>query len=123
MKFQLSLIVLCGTLLLLFTACTGNNKADTQENEALSDAPTANEVKTPEAPKPSTAQNAPAPGKAPTVFDSIPPLGTKATCSVMGNEFAIKESSDHSEYKGKHYFFCCPGCKPKFDADPEKYIQ
>ncbi|MCP4195721.1 MAG: YHS domain-containing protein [Proteobacteria bacterium] len=41
----------------------------------------------------------------------------------MGSNFAIKEHSDHSEYKGRHYFFCCPGCKPKFDANPEKYIQ
>jgi len=28
-----------------------------------------------------------------------------------------------SEYKGKTYYFCAPGCKKKFDADPEKYSQ
>jgi PKD repeat protein len=27
-----------------------------------------------------------------------------------------------SEYKGKTYYFCMSGCKTKFDADPEKYI-
>ena len=27
-----------------------------------------------------------------------------------------------SEYKGKKYYFCAPGCKRAFDKDPEKYI-
>ena len=26
-----------------------------------------------------------------------------------------------SEYKGKTYYFCAPGCKKAFDSDPEKY--
>ncbi len=28
-----------------------------------------------------------------------------------------------SDYKGKTYYFCAPGCKRKFDADPEKYLK
>ncbi|MCM8786412.1 MAG: YHS domain-containing protein [Candidatus Omnitrophica bacterium] len=27
------------------------------------------------------------------------------------------------EYKGKLYFFCCPGCKEKFKSNPEKYLK
>ncbi len=27
-----------------------------------------------------------------------------------------------SEYKGKMYYFCAPGCKKAFDANPEMYI-
>ena len=27
-----------------------------------------------------------------------------------------------SEYKGKTYYFCSPGCKRSFDKEPEKYI-
>jgi YHS domain-containing protein len=27
-----------------------------------------------------------------------------------------------SEYKGKKYYFCAPGCKKLFDENPEKYI-
>jgi YHS domain-containing protein len=27
-----------------------------------------------------------------------------------------------SEYKGKTYYFCAPGCKKAFDADPAKYL-
>ncbi|MFX1562517.1 MAG: YHS domain-containing protein [Promethearchaeota archaeon] len=27
-----------------------------------------------------------------------------------------------SEYKGKTYYFCAPGCKAAFDENPEKYV-
>jgi YHS domain-containing protein len=27
------------------------------------------------------------------------------------------------EYKGKTYYFCAPGCKRSFEADPEKYLK
>jgi YHS domain-containing protein len=27
-----------------------------------------------------------------------------------------------SEYKGKMYYFCAPGCKKAFEANPEKYL-
>jgi xanthine dehydrogenase accessory factor len=27
------------------------------------------------------------------------------------------------EYKGEKVYFCCDGCKVKFEKDPEKYIQ
>lgn len=27
-----------------------------------------------------------------------------------------------SEYKGQTYYFCAPGCRASFDADPEKYL-
>lgn len=27
-----------------------------------------------------------------------------------------------SEYKGQTYYFCAPGCKKAFDANPEKYV-
>jgi YHS domain-containing protein len=28
-----------------------------------------------------------------------------------------------SEYKGRKYYFCAPGCKGMFDKDPAKYIK
>jgi YHS domain-containing protein len=28
-----------------------------------------------------------------------------------------------SEYRGKTYYFCAPGCKKAFDKEPEKYLQ
>lgn len=34
-----------------------------------------------------------------------------------------EKSAQHtSEYKGKKYYFCAPGCKKAFDDDPEKYV-
>ncbi|MFP4177017.1 MAG: heavy metal translocating P-type ATPase, partial [Candidatus Brocadiia bacterium] len=32
------------------------------------------------------------------------------------------EAAAQTEYEGKTYYFCNPGCKEKFDADPEKYL-
>ena len=61
--------------------------------------------------------------KAPKSFDKPQKPGTKATCPVMGNEFTITEQSPFSVYKGRYYYFCCPGCKPQFDADPAKYAE
>lgn len=66
--------------------------------------------------------SATAKAKAPKVFDKAPAVGTKATCPVMGGEFEVKADSQRSEHKGKHVVFCCPGCKPKFDAEPAKYL-
>ena len=72
-------------------------------------------------------EKAPAPEKASTNvkngFDGMPASGTKATCPVMGNDFEVTSKTEYSEYKGKTYVFCCPGCKPAFEADPEKYIK
>jgi YHS domain-containing protein len=62
------------------------------------------------------------PVEAPMAFDTAPPVGTKARCPVSKNELTVAEGTPRSEYKGKHYVFCCPGCKPGFDADPEKYL-
>ncbi len=28
-----------------------------------------------------------------------------------------------SEYKGKVYYFCSPGCKRSFEKEPEKYLE
>ena len=33
-----------------------------------------------------------------------------------------EESAEYiSEYRGKKYFFCAPGCKKTFDENPDKY--
>ncbi|MHC4424593.1 MAG: YHS domain-containing protein [Planctomycetota bacterium] len=44
----------------------------------------------------------------------------QTTCPIMvGN--AIKKTL-FTEYQGKKVYFCCPGCKPEFEKNPEKYI-
>jgi len=60
---------------------------------------------------------------APKVFSAPQKVGTKATCPVTGEEFTISKDTEHSEHKGKHVYFCCPGCKKPFDKDPEKYTK
>jgi YHS domain-containing protein len=33
-----------------------------------------------------------------------------------------KSAKFKSEYKGKTYYFCAPGCKKAFDENPERYV-
>jgi Cu2+-exporting ATPase len=40
-------------------------------------------------------------------------------CGMQVNEQAGKPTS---EYAGRKYFFCCAGCKTKFEADPDKHL-
>ncbi len=32
------------------------------------------------------------------------------------------KASDYSDYKDTRYYFCCAGCKPKFDKNPEQFL-
>lgn len=41
-------------------------------------------------------------------------------CKMEVNEETAKSKS---EYKGKTYYFCAPGCKKAFDGNPEKYLE
>jgi YHS domain-containing protein len=44
----------------------------------------------------------------------------QTTCPVMaGNPI---DKNVFVEYQGKKVYFCCPECKAKFQADPEKYL-
>lgn len=31
-------------------------------------------------------------------------------------------AAGRSEFRGKTYYFCAPGCKKAFDRQPEKYL-
>ena len=41
---------------------------------------------------------------------------------VCGMDVDPASAAGSSEYKGKTYYFCAPGCKKSFDDDPEKYL-
>jgi Cu+-exporting ATPase len=43
--------------------------------------------------------------------------------TVCGMEVDEKKAAAKSEYKGKTYYFCAPGCKKAFDENPEKYLK
>lgn len=34
-----------------------------------------------------------------------------------------KTAAAKTEYKGKTYYFCAPGCQVRFQKEPEKYLQ
>jgi YHS domain-containing protein len=42
---------------------------------------------------------------------------------ICGMTVDEKSAKFKSEYKGSTYFFCAPGCKKAFDANPEKYAR
>lgn len=42
---------------------------------------------------------------------------------VCKMEVEEKSAEYKSQYKGKIYYFCAPGCKVAFDEDPEKYLE
>jgi len=50
-------------------------------------------------------------------------VGKEAVCPVMGDTFKVTAKTLSASYKGKVYYFCCPGCKKPFLENPEKYIQ
>ena len=70
-----------------------------------------------------TAVKAESPSAPPAVFASPQKEGTQASCPVTGEVFTIAKDTAHAEYKGKHVYFCCPGCKPQFDKEPERFIK
>lgn len=47
----------------------------------------------------------------------------KVTCPVSGSTFNKSDAFGSKEYNGKTYYFCCAGCKEKFEKDPEKYTK
>ncbi|MDD5210186.1 MAG: heavy metal-binding domain-containing protein [Elusimicrobiales bacterium] len=49
-------------------------------------------------------------------------IGKEAVCPVTGEKFKVTEETISASYKGKVYYFCCPGCDKGFIASPEKYL-
>ena len=41
---------------------------------------------------------------------------------VCGMQCDIEKAAGKSEHQGKKYYFCAPGCKKTFDANPRKFI-
>jgi YHS domain-containing protein len=42
---------------------------------------------------------------------------------VCGMEVDPKTATYKSDYQGKTYYFCSPGCKKDFDREPQKYVK
>ena len=43
----------------------------------------------------------------------------QTVCPIMGGAI---DKAFFTEYQGKKVYFCCPGCKPEFEKNPEKYL-
>ena len=41
---------------------------------------------------------------------------------VCGMDVDPKTAAGKSDYQGKTYYFCAPGCKKAFDKEPQKYV-
>lgn len=50
-------------------------------------------------------------------------IGTEATCPVSGEKHTVTADTAFSTVEGKNVYFCCPGCKKKFDADPSAFAK
>lgn len=48
--------------------------------------------------------------------------GKEAVCPVTGEKFKVTEETASVSYKGKTYYFCCPGCDTSFIKNPEKFL-
>ncbi len=45
-------------------------------------------------------------------------------CPVTGDKIAsVKRAVGKSTFKGKSYYFCCAGCKPRFDKQPATFVR
>ncbi len=43
-------------------------------------------------------------------------------CGMTPDPDAARAKGNWLNYQGTDYFFCCAGCKAKFEADPQKYL-
>ena len=55
----------------------------------------------------------------------LDPAADETTCPVMPDTTVKKSSAEAADlfrdYRGQRYWFCCKGCGPRFDRDPDKY--
>ena len=42
---------------------------------------------------------------------------------VCGMQVDPAKAAGQTEYAGKTYYFCSPGCKAKFEANPKQYVK
>ncbi len=50
-------------------------------------------------------------------------MATMAKDPVCGMDVDPATAAHKSEYRGQTYYFCAPGCKRTFDANPTQYAK
>jgi YHS domain-containing protein len=49
-------------------------------------------------------------------------IGKEAWCPVMKHKFKVTSNTPVINYRGKSFYFCCPGCPGEFKKNPDKYM-
>jgi Cu+-exporting ATPase len=49
-------------------------------------------------------------------------MAPTATDPVCGMQVDVASARHTAEYQGQTYYFCAPGCKRAFEAEPSKYL-
>jgi xanthine dehydrogenase accessory factor len=57
-----------------------------------------------------------------SVPETVSALELEAIDPVCGMTVAIAGARHQAEYDGKIWYFCCGGCKARFEADPRPYL-
>jgi xanthine dehydrogenase accessory factor len=89
--------------------------ARTQEEIALSIMAEIAQVRSAMTPGTSAGISAPDP-------DPVAALELEAIDPVCGMTVTIADARHQTEYDGKIWYFCCGGCKARFEADPLPYL-
>lgn len=71
--------------------------------------------------EPAQEEQATAGAEQPLVAPGEAQIGDRTTCPVSGEEFVVSESSPSVEHEGRTYYFCCPGCVERFQANPSEF--
>lgn len=50
-------------------------------------------------------------------------MANQAMDPVCGMSVDTESAQHTSEYEGQTYYFCAPGCKRAFEANPERYVK
>ena len=48
-------------------------------------------------------------------------IGNIVNCPVTNERVEVSKNTPVIDYKGKSYYFCCPGCIGDFKNNPDKY--
>jgi xanthine dehydrogenase accessory factor len=52
-----------------------------------------------------------------------PVISSEAKDPICGMMVDMGKAKHKSEYQGKWFYFCCGGCKQKFEAEPARYVR
>src|SRR5260370_11057047 len=73
-------------------------------------------------PSPGQPSHPPEHGHGRALFPILTAGGPPSVDPVCGMSVDPATARASTEYRGRTYYFCCPSCLQKFQADPERYL-